>query len=139
MANSQSYVAVTPEKGKIDIHWGFNIFMKKNTNGKFICFIPSFDIIFSTKNENEIDNKAIALTKMFFDNFIIYKKNAVKAISEELHSLGFKADADAYIRMQYAKNKPSKAKFKMDNSKIPVSFEGAYSKNHESKMELELV
>lgn len=86
---AEQYVKIKPIDNKINISWGYVTLFKREDSGMVSCYIPSFDIYFSAKDDSAIKNKSSALTHMFFDYFLSDRKTGLKALAIQLHKLGF--------------------------------------------------
>jgi len=115
------FISMQPIGDSIRVHWQFTVFRKKEKNGRTSCYIPSFDIYFSSKeNDKEsIGRKGTVITRMFIDHFMIQKD--IKGFTLEIHKRGFRTTNDAHIVSEFIKNNIKKAKF---NFHISDSKEG---------------
>lgn len=123
---------------KIGVEYGFDIKYHKSESGKYSCFIPGFKISFSVSKEEDIAQRSIALTRIFFDHFFIHSKPALKSLGLQLHKLGFKAPDDTMVIKKMIRNEAVKAKFKMPFESVPPNFSNASSMEASSELELSI-
>ncbi len=135
--NKQPFVSITPVNAKIQINWGYYIHTTKEDDGMYSCYIPSFDIHFSSSNHEDIKNKGKRLTKSLLQYFMDEPRNGLKKYILHLHKLGFKAPNDTMTIKHFIENKAVKTKFKSIRTEVPNGFSESLMAN--SEMELDLV
>ena len=122
--------------GKINItlSWEFTTVSHKKENAPVACYIPAFDIYFSSPSVERAMDKSKGLVQLYTDHFMHNPDKGVKAFALQLHRLGFKANNDSVTLMRIIKNESVNAKFKSITSQIP---EG-YDVNNLAKGKLEM-
>ncbi len=136
---NQQYVSISSSKdGTIDVSWAFNVFKKVENDNKISCYIPGFDMYFSASDDEMVEKKSYAITKLFLDHFFIHnKKHSLQKLALELRKLGFKDDKDATVMSSYVKNKLIPAKFKVRSNPIrPSAFIDSEETHHHAEMEV---
>src|SRR5579871_6530179 len=130
------FVSIKPLGKQIDVTWGYTTLTRSEEDGRVSCYIPSFDIYFSAKDEESSVKKGMILSRMFFDHYLIHdnSKHGLKRLVLQLHKLGFKATNDAYTIHKLSNNIIIPAKFKVSDKAIPYEFMEATSSAHQSKM-----
>ncbi len=125
------FVNIRPEKGKLQVSWGFNTFAKKG-GGKYYCYIPSFDIYFNADSEDKVKIKGRALMRMYMNHFL-ETKDGLKGLAIQLKKLGFIAPhADLVIKQIINKSLINTAKFKSTDI-LPDDFRDAEAVNIEQE------
>ncbi len=134
-ANQPAYILIEPKDNRTEVEWQYSIVYRKQ-GGKFSCYIPSFNIYFSAKDEAVMDKKSEALTKMYLDHFVLHSKGGFKALAMQLHKLGFKAKDDALVLKRILKDqKIVKTKFNATSSLTPEGFNESKSIHHQMEFE----
>ena len=113
MEETNNYVSITPHGHKVLVEWGFETRFKQKPNGKYRCYIPAFDIYFTTDSTDKITQKALALTQFFFDHFLDEgAAYGFKHLVLDLHRKGFRTPMDNIVVKDFVNRKIVKAKFK---------------------------
>jgi len=124
----------------IGIGWSFQIFFNKEEGGKFSCYIPGFDIWFTTSEKEKIEHTAVRLTSTFFDYHMeIIEKDHLKSLALALNKLGFKAVKNPLLTLQdMVHNKLSKnSKFKGGSKVDEAAFEDFISIEERSMVKMD--
>lgn len=113
------------------IHTRFSVFINKQATGPIACYIPGFDIYYSSPNEEKIESRAKNMIRAFLEFWI--KNQGQKNFFLELHKLGFKTDNHNLQMKNALNNTLKKAVFNktMDTDK-------SYSSEKETEAELEI-
>ncbi|WP_445720370.1 hypothetical protein [Flavobacterium sp.] len=125
---------ITLDNGKMNITYNVLTIRDKDENAKHIdCFVPAFNLKFSTTSEDNIFKYSNAMVSSYFNYFL--KKENFKAMIVEIHKLGFRTNQHNFVMHQLLNKKKRNAKFSIDNVNIPEGFEGSkVMKNSLSEM-----
>lgn len=135
MATKESpFVVIKPDGRQVHIVWGFTTYRRKE-EGKLSCYIPAFDIYFSAKDEEVMQQKSRALTNMYISHFANDGKTGLKKLVMQLHKLGFKAPNDALTMKRIMNNELVNAKF---SHKLPSPSNFSESEAVSNHSELEV-
>lgn len=86
--NSQSnFIQISPSR----ISYGFQIHSIKEANGMYSWYIPSFDTYFSSNDKELGEQRAIEISKSFFNYWL--KKKGYRAFLMQILKLGYQADS----------------------------------------------
>ena len=95
-----------------EVRWNIDIKCSKETD-KISCYIPAFEIYFTSKNDEDVKKKGFILSKAFFDNFFTFTpNNKFNKLAIELFKLGYKTTPK--VTENFIKNKPGSGTFIMN-------------------------
>lgn len=125
---------ITLDNGKMNIIYNVLTVRDKDENAKHIdCFVPAFNLKFSTTSEENISKYSNAMVSSYFNYFL--KKENFKAMIVEIHKLGFRTNQHNFVMNQLLNKKKRNAKFLIDSVNIPEDFQGSkVMKNSLSEM-----
>ena len=115
-----SFLIVDPTDGKkININWFVNTFYKKQ-NKIYSCYIPRFDLRFTTTSLKAIKLESINLIQTFISDCL--SKNSFRKFIYKLYALGFCALTDIPTIKQLINKRNIALKFLSIDYKVPKGF-----------------
>uniref|UniRef100_UPI004048FCDF hypothetical protein n=1 Tax=Flavobacterium sp. TaxID=239 RepID=UPI004048FCDF len=118
MNNAES-TKINVRPGFIDINYRI-LANKDDESNYYDCFIPGFNIKFSTKSQDDIVVYSKAMITSFF-NYHKVKEN-FNALILEIHRLGFRTSKHNYIMKEILHKRIQDANFSASNSIVPEAF-----------------
>ncbi|HXU28048.1 MAG TPA: hypothetical protein VN698_12530 [Bacteroidia bacterium] len=98
------------------INYGFSAFFKR-VDERYSVHIPAYDLVFSAKDKESMDRKALKIVKAFYDFNIDHK--SWRSFMLTIHKLGFRSPQHDFIMQSLMNKKPTKAKFSSNNQQKP--------------------
>lgn len=108
----------------------FSAYFRKDEGGGVDCFIPGFDIYFSSPSEEEADRRIPLVVGGFFKYWL--ENESWKKFVLELAKLGFRPKEGAHKLKEYLEGGRSNATFNAPAGTFPENYER--SKEIEQKM-----
>lgn len=89
MTQSPTYVRLNESIGKVSIETGFEVFAEQESGQEhsvYHCYIPTFDLSFTVRDRQEIEQRAKFLVNAFFHYWVT--KEGLSAFHERLIEIG---------------------------------------------------
>lgn len=118
--DKKSETKVCFENGRVRVY--YSVVAKVKENGKHLCVIPGFNLMFSANNDDEVTQRSGAMIKTYINYYL--KEENFQSLLKKLHQIGFRApEQHAYIMKELLNKKRRNAKFKSNNETIPNFFD----------------
>lgn len=106
---------------KNGLDYGFEARYRVEDDGMYSWYIPTFDIYFSSTTKEQGDQRAIAMTRAFFNHWI--NEESFRSFVLQIHKLGFKAAENHELTIKRLISREiHNASFNSKNGLVPEDF-----------------
>jgi hypothetical protein len=112
------------------IHYTFTA-LYQEVEGRYTVYIPAYNMVFSAKDRQAMDRKAVRIVRSFYDFHLQNdEKKTWRSFILAIHKLGFRApNHDLIMKNLLDQSRPVKTKFSTKKSSVPNFFDAEQTKS----------